>query len=169
VTICYIGIGANQGDPAAQCIAAVNRLDRLESSVVVRVANFYRTEPVGMKDQPWFVNTVAELSTLLAPDLLLNSCKLIEQEMGRVRESRWGPRIIDLDVLWYGQLVLASGELTLPHPQLLLRRFVLQPLADLIPDVTPPAACHTISELLAESTDANRVELIPGVQWRRPA
>jgi 2-amino-4-hydroxy-6-hydroxymethyldihydropteridine diphosphokinase len=137
VTIAYIGLGANLGDREANLRAAVGRLDDLGP---LRVSSFRETDPVGVTDQPRFVNAVAELETDLGASALLEQLLEIEWELGRdrSREERWSPRTIDLDLLLYGNEVIDEPGLTVPHPRLTERRFVLEPLHELAPDLALP-------------------------------
>lgn len=148
-----IGLGSNLpsrfGDPAANLREALRRLGDLGQ--VTTISNFRETEPVGYTDQPRFVNAAALLETDLSPLDLLHALLGVEQAMGRVRAADTppkGPRIIDLDLLLYGELVLNDPELILPHPALHERRFVLEPLAEIAPDWQHPVLQTTTSELL---------------------
>ncbi len=138
MSLAYIALGANLGDPAATVNAAFAALDRLPHSRLLAKSALYRTAPVGIADQPEFVNAAARLETTLAPEALLDALLDIEQAFGRVRAERNGPRTLDLDILLYDELRLATPRLILPHPRLHLRAFVLQPLAELAPDLALP-------------------------------
>ncbi|WP_341744404.1 2-amino-4-hydroxy-6-hydroxymethyldihydropteridine diphosphokinase [Azonexus hydrophilus] len=138
MSLAYIALGANLGDPAATVNAAFAALDQLPQSRLLAKSALYRTVPVGIADQPEFVNAAALIDTTLAPEALLDALLGIEQAFGRVRAERNGPRTLDLDILLYDDLTLATPRLTLPHPRLHLRAFVLQPLADLAPDLAIP-------------------------------
>lgn len=138
MSLAYIALGANLGDPAATVNAAFAALDQLPQSRLLATSALYRTAPVGIADQPEFVNAAALIDTTLAPEALLDALLAIEQAFGRVRAERNGPRTLDLDILLYDDLTLATPRLTLPHPRLHLRAFVLQPLADLAPDLAIP-------------------------------
>lgn len=138
MSLAYIALGANLGDPAATVNAAFAALDRLPHSRLLAKSALYRTAPVGIADQPEFVNAAARLETTLAPEALLDALLDIEQAFGRVRAERNGPRTLDLDLLLYDELCLATPRLILPHPRLHLRAFVLQPLAELAPDLALP-------------------------------
>lgn len=134
----YVALGANLGDPAATVRAAFAALANLPESRVARSSSLYRTAPVGIKEQPEFVNAVAELETALAPEALLDQLLEIEQRFGRIRAERNGPRTLDLDLLLYDHQVVELPRLTLPHPRLHLRAFVLQPLAEIAPALAIP-------------------------------
>jgi len=134
----YVALGANLGAPAATVEAAFAALAGLPQTSVAATSALYRTAPVGYADQPEFINAAARLETALEPEALLDALLGIEQAFGRVRAERNGPRTLDLDVLLYADRVLATPRLTLPHPRLHLRAFVLYPLADLAPDLVIP-------------------------------
>jgi len=159
--IAFIGIGSNLGDAAARCREAMERLGRIKGSTLLRCSSLYRTEPVGYKDQDWFVNAVAELRTGLSARDLLNLLKAVERDMGRKEdEVRWGPRVIDLDILLMGQNVIAEEDLVVPHPELHKRRFAMQPLAELAPYAIHPAFGISVKGLMDRLTDESAVELI---------
>ena len=145
----YIGLGSNLGRRKKNITAALNALETTRAIEVVRVSSLFETEPVGeQEDQPKFINGVAHLKTTLSPERLLSVCLNIEETLGRKREIRWGPRTIDLDLLIYGQEIRATPELTLPHPLMHERRFVLEPLAEIAPTLTHPVLERTMGELL---------------------
>ncbi len=156
----YIGIGSNMGEPQVHCLEAVNRLGELPVSRLTSLSRWYLSRPVGVVGQDWFVNGVAEIDTNLAARELLDALLGIEADMGRVRKQRWESRIIDLDLLLYGTRQIHEEELTVPHPRLHLRRFVLVPLADLNPALLHPVMGRAIGELL-DSLDAVGQELVP--------
>ena len=153
--IAYIGLGSNMGDKMAACRRALDLLSR--AGRVTRVSSFYCTEPVGYPDQETFLNAVAELETDLSPLALLAACHVIEEELGRNRMFRWGPRTIDLDILLYGDQVTNTVELAIPHPLMSARRFVLTPLCELAPHAVDPVSKKTVSRLLKELDDPHRV------------
>jgi 2-amino-4-hydroxy-6-hydroxymethyldihydropteridine diphosphokinase len=138
----YIGLGSNLGDRRAMIAGALERLRPRRVSAVVE------TEPVGRTDQPRFLNAVAELETELPPAELLDRLLDVERGLGRVRLERWGPRSIDLDLLLYGDAQLSSQSLSVPHPELHRRRFILEGLAELCPDHPVPGLGRTVRELL---------------------
>jgi 2-amino-4-hydroxy-6-hydroxymethyldihydropteridine diphosphokinase len=144
VTIAYVGLGANLGDREGTILAAVTELPG-----VVAVSPLRETDPVGVTDQPQFLNGVVALETELAPRELLDLLLAVERRLGRERRERWGPRTIDLDLLLYGDEVIDEDGLTVPHPRLSERRFVLEPLADLAPKLVVPGL-GGVEELLAE-------------------
>ena len=134
----YVALGANLGDPAATIRAAFGALANLPESRVVHCSSLYRTAPVGNTEQPEFINAVAALETTLAPESLLDALFDIEARFGRIRAEKNGPRTLDLDLLLYNNQQLNLPRLTLPHPRLHLRAFVLYPLAELAPDLQLP-------------------------------
>lgn len=134
MTLAYIGLGGNLGDRRANLERALALLSRPPHLRVRRVAPVYETKPVGYIAQGDFLNTVAEVGTTLAPDDLLTVLQTVENALGRVRTIRWGPRTIDLDLLLYGDLEINRPHLTVPHPLMFERAFVLVPLAGLVPD-----------------------------------
>jgi 2-amino-4-hydroxy-6-hydroxymethyldihydropteridine diphosphokinase len=144
-TRAYIGIGGNVGEVAANLQSAVDLMGGLGE--VTAVSSVYRTAPIGLVDQPDFLNAVAELDTGLPPHGLLAGLHAIEHELGRVRGVRFGPRTVDLDLLWYGGQAIADERLVVPHPRAHEREFVLRPLAELAPDL--PLGAGTAAELLA--------------------
>ena len=130
----YVGFGANLGDPAWTLQAAAAELGRTAGTVTAG-SHIYRSRPIGLTDQPDFQNAVARVSTALAPEALLDELLSLEARFGRVREVRFGPRTLDLDLLWYEGVVRDDERLTLPHPRAHEREFVLRPLAELDPDL----------------------------------
>lgn len=134
----YIGLGSNLDDPPAQISRAVAALQAVAGTQVIGLSRLYASLPMGPSDQPDFVNAVAGVLTRQSPLDLLDALQAIEQDMGRVRLRHWGPRVIDLDLLWHGAGVQAHPRLTLPHPGISQRNFVLYPLADLAPTLDLP-------------------------------
>jgi 2-amino-4-hydroxy-6-hydroxymethyldihydropteridine diphosphokinase len=154
----YIGLGTNQGDRELKLLAAVASLGRLPGTRVTALSHFYETEPVGGVPQENFYNAAVRIATTLPPQALLDALKRIEAEVfHRVPSGRWGPRSMDLDILAYGDLVLACERLTIPHPRLAERRFALQPLADIAPSLVHPSLGRSIAELLASLATTERV------------
>jgi 2-amino-4-hydroxy-6-hydroxymethyldihydropteridine diphosphokinase len=136
--VAFVGLGSNLADPVFQVSHALNALDKLAQTSVVRRSSLYRSAPVGYLEQPDFVNAVAQVETELAPRALLDALLALEHECGRTREFRNSPRTLDLDVLLYDNLVHHEHGLTIPHPQMHLRAFVLQPLLEIAPDCVIP-------------------------------
>jgi 2-amino-4-hydroxy-6-hydroxymethyldihydropteridine diphosphokinase len=145
----FIGVGANLHEPAAMVRSALGALDRLPGTRVVRRSSLYRTAPVGYLDQPDFINAVAQIETMLDPHQLLSSLLGIEARYGRVRSERNAPRTLDLDVLLYGDRIIDERGLSVPHPRMHERAFVLVPLAEIAPAVLVPGRGRT-ADLLSE-------------------
>lgn len=135
----YVGLGSNLGRPHTQIARASAALEGLRSTRTVAVSSLYRSAPMGPSDQPDYLNAVAAIETALAPYDLLGALQQIEQGQGRVRAERWGPRTIDLDILLYGDRLIAEPGLRVPHAGLLQRAFVLVPLLEIAPDLVLPA------------------------------
>jgi len=134
----FIGLGSNLSDPVAQVSQALDALNGLPQTRLLRKSSLYRSAPVGYLDQPDFINAVAQVETGLTPHALLDALLELEQECGRTREFRNAPRTLDLDVLLYDDLVHHEHGLTIPHPQMHLRAFVLQPLLEIAPECVIP-------------------------------
>lgn len=148
----YVGVGSNLADPHAQVIRALESLGRLAGCRLVVSSPLYRTRPLGEVVQPAFVNAVAGLLTQLSPEDLLDSLRGLERELGReAPRERWGPRLIDLDLLVVGREARSTDTLTLPHPGIAARDFVLYPLGDIAPDLEIPGAgkVATLRDLVA--------------------
>lgn len=148
------------GDRAGNLEQAIGEM-RAAGVEVKRVSSVYDTEPVGVRNQPWFLNVVAEAETELFPVQLLRRLQEIEIRLGRRRLGEPGPRTIDIDVLLYGDFRIDRRDLTVPHPRLAERRFVLEPLHELAPDLRHPVNCLTIRELLAATPDRSTVRRLP--------
>jgi len=160
----WVGVGANLGDARATVERALRDLAALSMAEPARASSLYRTEPLGDPGQPWYVNAVAEVDTDLSPLELLAALHRLERRAGRPQErQRWAPRELDLDLLLFGERVLETADLVLPHPGLALRRFVLEPLAELAPSVRDPRTGRSAAELLAGLDDPLRVEKLPSV------
>ena len=144
----YIGLGSNLGDKRRNCMAAIHRIDQIPGCKVKRRSALYRTEPVGVNDQDWFVNSVAAANTDISPQDLLDSLLAIEANMGRMRKKKWEARIIDLDILLYGNEVVREKNLFIPHPLMHSRRFVLKPLVELAPGLRHPILGKSMTQLL---------------------
>ena len=144
----YLGLGSNMGDRKGNIKKAVELLEKSPGVKVVKLSPMYETEPVGDVPQGKFINAAAEVYTALFPLGLLALCRSIEDALGRVRTVKWGPRTIDLDILLYDEDVIETAELTVPHPLMHEREFVLTPLSDIAPDAYHPVLKKTVQELL---------------------
>ena len=131
----FLALGSNIGDKAASLRAAVKAIAALPGTTVIATSSVYRTPPWGKTDQDWFANAAVTVETALAPLALLEACLAIEIQLGRIRRERWGPRVIDIDVLIHGETHMTSERLTLPHPAMAERAFVLIPLQEIAPDL----------------------------------
>ena len=146
--LAYLSLGSNVGDREANLRQAIRRLADLDR--VRAISSFYETEPVEFTEQPWFLNCAAALETTRAPKELLNKLLALELEMGRRRTQNKGPRIIDLDILLFDSAIVNTPGLTIPHPSLAERRFVLEPLAEIAPEAVHPVLKKTIRALRDE-------------------
>ena len=149
MTVAYVGLGANVGPREVTLLRAVDRLAEADDVEVLAVSQLRETDPVGMVDQPGFLNGAVRIDTSLPPRALLELLLRIEQSLGRVREERWGPRTVDLDLLVYGDVNVDEPGLRVPHPRLHERRFALEPLAELEPELVVPGL-GSVSAALAE-------------------
>jgi len=157
----FVGLGGNQGDVETTMVEALWAVDALPQTTIQRQSAFYRTPAWGKTDQPAFLNAVVELRTRMPAQVLLASLLAIEERFGRVRSEtdRWGPRVLDLDLLAYGDEVVDEPGLTLPHPHLHERAFVLVPLAEIAPALVIPGRGEVASLLAA--VDVSGIEAIP--------
>ena len=146
MAIIYIGIGSNLGDKEGNCKTAIERLSK-NGIAVKKISSPYRTKPWGVEDQPDFVNMAVKAETNVNPSELLTILKTIEKEMGRQDGVRWGPRLIDLDLLFYDDLVISCDELAIPHPLLHEREFVLLPMTEIAAEFVHPVLKATIKQL----------------------
>jgi len=144
----FIGLGSNLGDREANIRQALQFLEQLPETTIVRGSSLYDTEPVGVSDQPNFLNGVVQIETHLAPRQLLWNLMLIERRLGRVRTQQWGPRVIDLDLLLYGEEVVDEDDLQIPHPLMTQRSFVMVPLVEIEPLLVHPVTNQTMLSIL---------------------
>lgn len=157
----YIGLGSNLGDREGALLTAVAELGRIPATRVTALSRFYLTAPVGGVAQESFYNAAARVATTLDPFELLRQLKRIESEVFRRAPTvRWGPRTMDLDILLFGARVIESEELTIPHPRLFERRFALQPLADIDPELVHPVLGKTVAQLVAALPADEKVEAL---------
>jgi 2-amino-4-hydroxy-6-hydroxymethyldihydropteridine diphosphokinase len=157
----YLSLGSNVGDRAKNLRDAIAALGNAGVSVA-RVSSVYETEPFDYLDQPWFLNCAVEAQTELAALDLLHAVRGIELQMGSKKLIAKGPRLIDIDILLYGNEIIDTPELQVPHPRLYLRRFVLEPLAEVAPSVQHPVSHLSVSELLTRTPDRSAVRVAAG-------
>ncbi|MEE9611155.1 MAG: 2-amino-4-hydroxy-6-hydroxymethyldihydropteridine diphosphokinase, partial [Desulfatiglandales bacterium] len=138
-TTVYIGIGSNLGDKRHNCLKAVEMIGQIPGCELSGHSDWYLTKPVGVRDQGWYVNGVVSISTSISAKDLLSGLMAIEADMGRVRRKRWESRVIDLDILLFGHEIIDEEKLTIPHPLMHLRKFVLVPIVQLAPDLIHPS------------------------------
>jgi 2-amino-4-hydroxy-6-hydroxymethyldihydropteridine diphosphokinase len=143
----YIGIGSNIGNRENNCRKAIKLIGK-NGIAVRKQSGMYETEPWGVKDQPKFINMAIEVETDKAPEELLRVLKEIEKEIGRTETAKWGPRVIDLDILFYDDLILKRLGLEIPHPLLHEREFILKPLCEIAPDKRHPGTRKTVKEMI---------------------
>lgn len=150
----YISIGSNIGDKLLNCQKGISALTKSGRFVIIGQSNFYKTEPVDYTDQDWFFNSVVKTETTLDPFQLLYELKIIEKDAGRTEDQiRYGPRILDLDIIFYDNIVINSSELIIPHPKIFKRRFVLKPICDINPKFIHPVLKVDMQYLLNNLDD----------------
>ena len=153
MTVVFVGLGSNLDSPQQQVSNAIDELDAVDATDLLACSFLYKSRPVGPQDQDDFVNAVAKLETGLAAEALLDALQEIENRHGRRRLKHWGPRTLDLDILSYGNNIIATERLTVPHPEIPNRTFVLKPWADLEPDWIIPGF-GKVTDLLTDSREA---------------
>ena len=154
----YLALGSNLGDRQAYLLSAVDGLSRRGVQIICS-ASLYSSEPQNMPGQPWFLNTVVEANTLLSPQELLEICLIVEEENFRKRKGAKESRTLDIDIIFYGDRILKTPGLTIPHPEFRNRRFVLEPLAEIAPDFVDPVGRKSIRHLLENVNDPGGIHL----------
>jgi len=158
--IAYIGIGSNLGDKLSQCERAVSEILRIDRHKLLAKSSLFKTQPIGYTPQDWFVNGVLKIETDLEALELLRTLKTIESKLGRTETFRWGPRAIDLDILFFDDIKIHTEELQIPHPRIENRQFVLIPLAEIDRNLIHPVLKKTVQQLLNDSKEDQGVEKI---------
>ncbi len=153
----FIALGSNLGDRETHLDGAVKAISQLAGCRIVARSPIYETEPLGVVEQPPFLNAVIEIETAIPAETLLQQLLMIEKQHGRQRREKWGPRTLDLDILLFGDQMIRTETLTVPHPRMAERRFVLVPLADLVPELQVPGSKKTVAALLQECPDRSHV------------
>lgn len=165
MTPVIFSLGSNQGDKADTIAAALDLLHASEGLRLTEASRYYRTAPWGVTDQDWFVNVCARGYTAFSPQALLTLTQSVEKQLGRVKTDRWGPRVIDIDILFYGDATITEPDLTIPHKSILERAFVLIPLQDVAP-------CQIVSDLTIDDAlaklplETNDIVALPIAPWR---
>lgn len=158
----YISLGSNLGERFKNIDMAINAISRLEGTTVSRRSSFYKTAPVGITDQPDFLNIAARIETILTPEALLAAIKEIEKNLGRRKTVRWGPREIDIDIIFYGDKIISLQGLDIPHTEMEGRRFVLEPLAEIAGDAVHPVSGKSVEDMLELLPQNNLVVKVEG-------
>jgi 2-amino-4-hydroxy-6-hydroxymethyldihydropteridine diphosphokinase len=156
--VAYIGIGSNIGDKLNNCKKAISEILKVDRHKLLAKSSLFKTQPVGYTSQDWFVNGVIKIETDLEAPELLHTLKTIESQMGRSESFRWGPRTIDLDILFFDHIEIQTEDLQIPHPLIQNRRFVLVPLVEIDRNLTHPVLKKTIQELLTNLREDQGVE-----------
>ena len=159
--VAYISDGSNLNNPYQQVKSAIGKLKIADNIYIETISGWYLSDPVGPKNQSRYVNGVIKISTRLSPNQLLKKLHEIEDAHGRIRNMRWGPRTLDLDILLYGSRMMNTKKLTIPHPEMKIRNFVLTPLADIEPDLVLPDG-SILSSLLENNQLKEIVPILPG-------
>lgn len=161
----YLGIGSNLGDRRGYCTSALNAIRKNPAVSLRRVSSLYETEPLEYTPQDWFYNAAVEMDTSLCAEDLLACCKQVEEVLGKRVDVRKGPRTVDLDLLFFGEQVITTPDLIVPHPMIPLRAFVLVPLAEIAPQRVHPVLGKTILELLAQLKRNQEVKIVADEGW----
>ena len=152
--IVYISVGSNIGDKLLNCQKGISALAESDTSIIIDQSNFYKTEPVDYTDQDWFINAVVKIETVLDPFQLLYELKTIEKNAGRIENQiRYGPRILDLDIIFYDDIIINSSKLIIPHHRMHKRRFILKPICDIDPKLVHPVLKMDMQYLLDNLND----------------
>jgi len=163
MTTVYIGLGSNLtgniGSPEQHVIAAIQSLGKIQSTRTISISSLYKSKPLGPQNQDDYINAVVQIETDLEPLALLDNLQAIENEHGRVRNEHWGPRTLDLDILMFGEEIMQNDRLSIPHPEMLNRSFVLVPLAEINADCTIPGK-GLIRDLLTD-IEQDGLEILP--------
>jgi len=165
--VAWVGLGSNLDDPVTQVNAALAALGQLPQSRVLACSGLYRSAPMGPQDQPDYINAVAGLETALSAEALLEALQDIEQAHARVRGEHWGPRTLDLDILLYGDEVIETPHLTVPHPGIAERNFVLAPLAELAPQLSVPGLGKV--QVLRDAVSNKGLKRVADAEWQSVA
>jgi 2-amino-4-hydroxy-6-hydroxymethyldihydropteridine diphosphokinase len=165
MVLAYLGLGSNLGDRVANLAGAAARIGELPGCTVLAHSSIYETEPIGPPDQDWYLNAAVAVETALEPRALLAAVKRVEEIAGRVPGERWGPRLIDVDILTYGDTVMNSSDLTIPHRELWNRRFALAPLADICADGPQRDRIVARLEALSQRPIVRRYDASDATQW----
>ena len=147
MTLSYIALGSNLNNPKKQLQNAISCIANIPHTIIIDQSSFYETKPLGPQNQPDYINQVIAVATQLSPHELLKALLNIELQMGRIRLERWGARIIDCDIILFGDLVIQTSDLIIPHPEMKNRSFVLYPLAEIAPDLVLPSG-ESLSNLI---------------------
>jgi 2-amino-4-hydroxy-6-hydroxymethyldihydropteridine diphosphokinase len=158
--IAFIGIGSNVGDKIRNCRQAINEISQFRENALLAQSSLYRTEPIGYTEQDWFINCVIKIETSSSAPQLLRVLEGIEKSMGRERTIKWGPRTIDLDILFFNDEVIQLEGLTVPHPEVQNRAFVLIPLREIARDYVHPSLKKSISQLAADLKDGGGIQKV---------
>jgi 2-amino-4-hydroxy-6-hydroxymethyldihydropteridine diphosphokinase len=156
--IAYIGIGSNLGDKLHNCEKAISEILKIDRHKLLKKSSFFKTQPVGYTSQDWFVNGAVKIETDLEAIELLRALKTVEFQLGRTEIFRWGPRTIDLDILFFDDIEIETEELQIPHPHIRERQFVLIPLVEIDRDLVHPVLRKTVQELLRNLKEDQGVE-----------
>lgn len=156
----FLSLGANVGDRVANLTNALNRIAELRGTEVIDYSSVYESAPIGYLEQDNFLNMVVQISTKFTPELLLKNIHKIESDLGRIRRVRWGPRTIDIDILYWGATVMKTDTLAIPHPQIESRKFVLMPLSEIAANFKAPPHFHEIGKILDKNFDESFVEMV---------